>query len=90
MIWLIYLALGLGTLYVFYRSKKFWQLTFLVVLSTSYLASTEVFANLPFVGRVLVFLLGLTSLLYFLFELNKDYKEKKLETRRQLRQEKEK
>lgn len=88
MIWIFYLALALGNLYIFYQSKKFWQLSFLLILATSYLATTKAFKSLPFAGRLLIFFLGLAGLGYFLYQLNKDYKVKKLEARRQSRQKK--
>lgn len=88
MIWILYLVLALANLYIFYQSKKFWQLSFLLVLGTSYLGTSKIFNSLPFAGRLLIFLLGLAGLGYFLYQLNKDYKTKKLEARRQSRQKK--
>ena len=90
MIWIFYLLMGIYTLSIFYKSKEFWHLSFLLILVTSYIGMTSLFIRLPFTVKFLIFITDLVATLYFLYCLNKDYKKKKIELRREKRREKEK
>lgn len=86
MIWIIYLGLGIYTLYHFYKSKEFWELSFLLLLATSYFGGTMAYQNLPFFARLLLLVLAFAVTVFILFHLNKKYRIKKLEARREERQ----